>query len=129
MSYPLAQRAPLSAVTVDELTADPARAKVLAFEALPQLLTEIASRTATLKTLEGALLALILGEHLADSDPKNGGGLLSAPQVAELFDVPESWVRERARLGTLPSIRLGHYVRFKSEEIQRFLSERAKQAA
>jgi excisionase family DNA binding protein len=52
-----------------------------------------------------------------------------APQVAKLFDVPESWVREQARLGTLPSIRLGHYVRFKAEEIQRFIAEREKQAA
>ena len=72
----------------------------------------------------------MLSHRVATSNGKNGeSALLSAPQVAKLFDVPESWVREQARLGTLPSIRLGHYVRFKAEEIQRFVAERAKQVA
>jgi hypothetical protein len=46
-----------------------------------------------------------------------------------LFDVPESWVREQARLGTIPSIRLGHYMRFKVEEIERFVVARSRHAA
>ena len=129
MSYPITQRTPLSPVTVDELIADPARAKILAFEALPQLLTEIASRTATLKTLEGALLALILSQHRGAHDNHNETGLLDAPELAKRFGVPETWVREQARLGKLPFIRLGHYVRFRLEEVDRFLAERAHQAA
>jgi excisionase family DNA binding protein len=129
MSYPIAQRTLPAPVTVDELIADPARAKVLAFEALPQLLTEIASRTATLKTLEGALLALILSQHNGGHGIHNQSGLLGAPELAKRFGVPETWVREQARLGKLPFIRLGHYVRFRLEEVERYLAERANQAA
>ena len=56
-------------------------------------------------------------------------GLLDAPELAKRFGVPESWVREQARLGKLPFIRLGHYVRFRLEEVERFLAERANHAA
>jgi hypothetical protein len=129
MSYPIVQRTPLSPVTVDELIADPARAKVLAFEVLPQLLTEIASRTATLKTLEGALLSLILSERTGGRGNTAGSGLLDAPELAKRFGVPESWVRDQARLVKLPFIRLGHYVLFRLEEVERFIAERANQAA
>jgi len=127
MSYPIVQT-PLFPVTVDELIADPARAKVMAFEALPQLLTEIASRTATLKTLEGVLLSLILSQRNGNGN-NNQTALLDAPELARRLAVPESWVREQARLGNLPSFRLGHYVRFRLEEVERFLAERASQAA
>ena len=127
MSYPIANRTLPAPVTVDELIADPARAKGLAFETLPQLLTEIASRTATLKTLEGALLALVLSQRSGDNTAE--AGLLDAPELAKRFGVPESWVGEQARLGNLPSFKLGHYVRFRIEEVDRFLAERANQAA
>jgi len=99
-------------------------------ESVPELLTQLASRVAALKTLEGALLALMLSERIATSEIKSlGSALLSAPDLAKLFGVPQSWVREQARMGNLPSIKLGHYVRFKIEEVQRFLTARASQAA
>ncbi|MGH7778927.1 MAG: helix-turn-helix domain-containing protein [Candidatus Binataceae bacterium] len=102
----------------------------MVLESVPGLLTQLASRVAALKTLEGALLALMLSERIATSGSKNvNSALLSAPELAKLFGVPESWVREQARLGNLPSIRLGHYVRFRLEEVERFIAERANQAA
>ena len=120
----------ISPETIDQLLNDPARTRDLIIDSIPELLADIAGRVAALKTLEGTLLSMTLSHRVASSNGKNGeAALLSAPQVAKLFDVPESWVREQARLGTLPSIRLGHYVRFKAEEIQRFVAERAKQAA
>jgi excisionase family DNA binding protein len=119
-----------STETIDQLLGDPSRARDLIIDSIPELLTHIAGRVAALKTLEGTLLSMMLTHRVASSNGKNtDSALLSAPQVAKLFDVPESWVREQARLGTLPSIRLGHYVRFKAEEIQRFITERTKQAA
>ena len=120
----------ISPQTIDQLLNDPARARDLIIDSIPELLTHIAGRVAALKTLEGTLLSMMLTHRVANSTGKNGdSALLSAPQVAKLFDVPESWVREQARLGTLPSIRLGHYVRFKAEELQRFVVERVKQSA
>lgn len=115
--------------TVDELLADPTRAKGLSFEAVPELLAEIALRTVPLKTLESTLLSL-LAQRPANGGNANGNtGLLSAPQLAEMWNIPETWVREQARLGVLPFIRLGHYVRFRLDEVERFLAERAKQGA
>ena len=126
----VAPRASQSPVTIEELLADPSRIRATVLESVPGLLTELASRVAALKTLEGALLALMLSDRTANGDSKSlGSALLSAPDLAKLFGVPESWVREQARLGNLPSIKLGHYVRFKIEEVQRFLTARASQAA
>jgi predicted DNA-binding transcriptional regulator AlpA len=83
-----------------------------------------------LKTVEGTLLSLMDSERLAT---KGIGGstikLLGARELAEIFGVPESWVREQARLRNLPSFKLGHYVRFRIKEVERFLTERASQAA
>jgi len=123
-------RASLSPLTIEELLADPSLTRGLVLESVPELLTQLASRVAALKTLEGALLALMLSERIANSGNKNvSSALLSAPELAKLFGVPESWVREQARPGNLPSIRLGHYVRFRLEEVERFLAERANEAA
>ena len=123
-------RASLSPVSIEDLLAEPSLIKGMVLESVPGLLTQLASRIAALKTLEGALLALMLSERIASSGSNSANSaLLSAPELAKLFGVPQSWVREQARLGNLPSIRLGHYVRFRIEEVERFLTERSSQAA
>jgi excisionase family DNA binding protein len=43
--------------------------------------------------------------------------LLTASEVAELLAVPESWVREHTRSGTLPRIKLGRYVRYRRQAV------------
>jgi len=48
--------------------------------------------------------------------------LLDAKQLAEHLAVPESWVREQARMGELPRIKLRHYVRFRLDDVQAFLT-------
>jgi len=127
--HPVTIRGTLPPVTIDELVSDPSRAKGLVLESVPELLTQLASRVAALKTVEGALLSLMLSQRIVARSLGNASGLLDAPTLARLFGVPESWVREQARLGNLPSIRLGHYVRFRLEEVERYLAERANQAA
>jgi excisionase family DNA binding protein len=123
-------RASLATVTIEELLADPSLTRGMVLESVPELLTKLASRVAALKTLEGALLALMLSQRIANGDSRHlGSALMSAPDLAKLFGVPESWVREQARLGNLPCIKLGHYVRFRIEEVERFLRQRASQAA
>ncbi len=120
----------MSSATIEELLTDPSRTRGLVLESVPELLTQVASRVASLKTLEGALLALMLSQRVANGGARNvGSALLAAPELAKLFCVPESWVREQARLGNLPSFKLGHYVRFRIEEVERYLTERANQAA
>ena len=128
--HPVTPRASLSPVTIEELLADPSLTRGMVRESVPGLLTELASRLAALKTLEGTLVALMLSERIAHGDCKTlGSALLSAPQLAKFFGVLQSWIREQARLGNLPSFKFGHYVRFRIEEVERFLAERAIEAA
>jgi len=128
--HQVTSRATLSPATIEELLADPSRTRGLVLESVPELLSQLALRVAALKTLEGALLSLMLSERIATRGLSPAASkLLAARELAELFGVPESWVREQARLGILPSFKLGHYVRFRIEEVERFLTQRASQAA
>jgi excisionase family DNA binding protein len=43
--------------------------------------------------------------------------LLDAVEVAALLSVPTSWVRQQARDGAIPCVRLGRYVRFEREAV------------
>jgi excisionase family DNA binding protein len=47
--------------------------------------------------------------------------LLDAKAVAERLGVPESWVRESARSGAIPHVRLGRYVRFDLADVEAWL--------
>jgi hypothetical protein len=114
--YQVTPRAILPPVTIEELLADPSRTRGLVFESVPELLSQVALRIAALKTLEGA-----------SATPRVS--CWAHAKLAELFGVLESWVREQARLGNLPSFKLGHYVRFRLEEVERYLADRANQAA
>lgn len=49
--------------------------------------------------------------------------LLTAAEVAEQLRVPVSWVYSAARSGQLPCVRLGRYVRFHADEIDRQIEE------
>lgn len=129
MSYqPIVSGAHSHSLSVDELLADPSRTAALLLESVPELLSEVASRVASLKTLEGALIAMLMSGRVAQSGNRHpGSALLSAAALSKLLGVPESWVREQARLGNLPSFKLGHYVRFRIEEVERYLTGRASQ--
>ena len=43
--------------------------------------------------------------------------LLTAEEVAELFSVPTSWVREHTRSGLIPHLTLGRYKRYRRESV------------
>jgi len=49
--------------------------------------------------------------------------LLTAEQVAALLGVPRSWVYEQSRRGTIPTVTLGRYRRYRGEAIQEWLRE------
>ena len=58
-------RSSLSPLTIEELLADPSLTRGLVLESVPELLSQVALRVASLKTLEGALLSLMLSERIA----------------------------------------------------------------
>jgi len=49
--------------------------------------------------------------------------LLTAAEVAELLNVPESWVRQETREGRMPHLRLGRYVRYEWPAVAAWLEE------
>ena len=124
-------RLPLqSKYDLDQFFAEPSKISGLPVESLPDVLAQVVFRIGELQRLEGTLLSILFGHrNRAAQAGDDHSKLLSAPQVAKMFDVPETWVREQARLGNLASIRLGHYVRFQPEEIARFVAARDSKAA
>ena len=56
------------------------------------------------------------------------GALLAPPQVAEILNVPLSWVYSSAENGTLPSFKIGKYRRFSRADIEAWLAQHARGA-
>ena len=50
------------------------------------------------------------------------GRLLTADQVADLLQVPTSWVYAEARAGRIPHVRVGRYRRFRAEAIAEWVA-------
>ncbi len=60
------------------------------------------------------------------ADPE---ALLTAQEVAELLNVPVSWVYERTRrrgAGRLPHLKLGKYLRFEEQAVREFLDRQRR---
>ena len=55
--------------------------------------------------------------------PDEDARLLTAGEVARLFAVPESWVREATRAGRLPHLKLGRYRRYSRPAIEAWLHD------
>jgi len=74
--------------------------------------------------------AVVREEIKAAITTGNGNGhspaLLSAETAAKLFDVPKTRISEAARRGEIPTVRVGHYVRFKPEDLQAFIEANRK---
>jgi excisionase family DNA binding protein len=84
--------------------------ELLPVEEIPPLLLRLAAR----------LLRAPNAAHPALPDSQ----LMTAKQIAQRFNVPTTWVYERARLGKLPCTRLGRYRRFKLADVVAALEQR-----
>jgi excisionase family DNA binding protein len=49
--------------------------------------------------------------------------LIDAKAAGELLGVPHTWLLAQARAGRIPHHRLGHYVRFNTEDMKQWLIE------
>src|SRR5687768_10369725 len=58
------------------------------------------------------------GRSSAEEKPRVDGGLLTACDVAELLQVPRSWVYAEARAGRIPHVAIGRYRRFRPAAIE-----------
>ena len=48
--------------------------------------------------------------------------LLTAQEVADRLGVPKTWVYEQSRKGTIPTVTLGHYRRYRVEAIDAWVA-------
>jgi excisionase family DNA binding protein len=51
---------------------------------------------------------------------------LDTKEAAELLNVPETWLAAAARDGRIPSLRIGHYVRFKPADLENFINSKER---
>jgi excisionase family DNA binding protein len=58
----------------------------------------------------------------ADAE-RNHSRLLTAAEVADRLSVTPGWVYAATRANRLPHVRLGRYVRFRADTIDRWLAE------
>lgn len=58
---------------------------------------------------------------------KSASRLVPADVAAEHLSVPISWVMNRARAGKLPHHKLGHYTRFKLEELDAWIASESQE--
>jgi excisionase family DNA binding protein len=57
---------------------------------------------------------------------RNGTRLLDAKEAGELLNVPPSWCLAQARKNRIPHVRLGRYVRFDANELDRWWRSRMR---
>jgi len=75
------------------------------------------------------LAARLLSETAIEVDKPNQAtgsaeNLVTAGELAAHLNLPESWVRNEERLGRIPSVRLGKYIRFRVSEVERALARK-----
>lgn len=96
-------------VTAQTSTASPNTAGTLvdlSADSLASLAAELAPRLAEIATLPPALL--------------------DAKGAARLLSVPESWVRDQANADRIPHLKLGHYLRFRADELEAWTAARVR---
>ncbi len=62
---------------------------------------------------------LMVERRAASAIIARSDGLLDATAMAARLQVPVSWLREAARTGRIPSVRVGRYVRFDPAAVER----------
>lgn len=70
------------------------------------------------------LTARLLAESPNRSPATNGAAerepqkLLTAKELANHLNVPESWIRTEERMSRIPGVRIGKYVRFRLSDVE-----------
>ena len=83
-----------------------------------------------LEGLESALLEFeeaLTGEASVRPESPKGLDLLSIPEVCQELGMGKSWVYRRLKSGEIPSIKLGHNIKVKREELEQYLESQRHQ--
>jgi excisionase family DNA binding protein len=68
-------------------------------------------------TVDNELLEAIRAIIREEIKVKADSELLGPEELAARLKVPVSWVYENSRLGKIPSVKLGRYVRFRLDQV------------
>ena len=80
----------------------------------------------TVEALAAALVPHLAQQFAGPAAPQVEGALLNAEQAAALLSVPATWVLAEARARRIPHVRLGRYVRFDAQALERWWRDRAR---
>ena len=84
-----------------------------------------------LEGLESTLLEFeeaLTGEaSVRPESSRKGLDLLSIPEVCQELGMGKSWVYRRLKSGEIPSIKLGHNIKVKREELEQYLESQRHQ--
>jgi excisionase family DNA binding protein len=89
----------------------------ISLDQIPGLLLVLASRWLVETTAKAS------EQDSRTSSPPN---LVTAGELAKHLNLPESWIRTEERLGRIPSVRLGKYVRFRLSDVERSLAQKPR---
>jgi excisionase family DNA binding protein len=91
----------------------------------------------SLEELEGALIEFeeaLSGVEVQEERPQaqqggggSLGGLLSITEVCQELGMGKSWVYKRIQSGEIPSVKLGHNIKVKREDLQSYLERQRNQ--
>ncbi len=91
----------------------------------PQRLRQVlANLRQDLEELESALVEFeeaLDGESTTRPDGRKGLNLLSIPEVCQELGMGKSWVYRRIRSGEIPSVKLGHNIKVRREDLERYI--------
>ena len=75
---------------------------------------ELPALLGALEAAKGAAWARLMSspERKRDRQDASGAALLNAKDMAERLGIAESWLRDAARNGRIPCVRVGRYMRF-----------------
>ena len=66
-------------------------------------------------------------EALSAQNSKPPKLLLDTKEAAAVLNVPESWLAQAARENKIPKVLVGHYVRFRIADLEKFIEDQRKQ--
>jgi hypothetical protein len=67
------------------------------------------------------VLAALADEHPPNPPCDRPEALLDAKAAADILRVPATWLRDAARQGRVRCVHLGHYVRFRRQDLAAFI--------
>ena len=103
--------------------------------ALQQLRQTLDDLRQALEAVESALIEFE-DQALGEEDGKEGAHsfqsgsgveLLSIPEVCQELRMGKSWVYRRLKTGEIPSVKLGHNIKVKREDLEQYLERRRYQ--